>query len=541
MKKIRIIGLVMMLVMSFLSHAQLISIEHIETDHQNIEIGLVFDKTTEYKAFLLKAPNRLVIDFKNSLLLENIPTDSIAPVYIESIRMASRNKQDLRLVVDFKTGVEVEQYALIRDGSDERRLELSLSINKVLKKDSATASGNADLSLSHTSPVASSNDLDDLLSGWDISGKLSIEELGFFHNPLDSRQHNNYISGAFEPEIYREWDNGKQSFTFVPFYRYSQHDNKRTHFDIRELTWLLAENNWELRVGIRKVFWGVAEGLHLVNIINQTDLVENTDTEDKLGQPMINLALIRDWGTVDLFVLPGFRERTFPGVEGRLRTFPEVRVGDAVYEKHGVEKHLAFAARWSHVIGDWDLGLSHFYGTSREPVFNATISPTGSLHLIPYYQLINQTGLDLQLTYEDWIFKHEGIVRSGQGKTFYATSTGVEYTLFDLFRTGLDLGVVVEYMYDTRGEGNFLAPFQDDILTALRFAFNDEQSAEVLAGVMFDRTNNAKFYNIEASRRLGDSFKVEMEMRLYSGAPVKDPSYIFREDDHVRLDLSYHF
>ncbi|MCK5121644.1 MAG: AMIN domain-containing protein, partial [Methylococcales bacterium] len=108
MKKIRIIGLVMMLVMSFLSHAQLISIEHIETDHQNIEIGLVFDKTTEYKAFLLKAPNRLVIDFKNSLLLEKIPTDSIAPVYIESIRMASRNKQDLRLVFDFKTGVEVE-------------------------------------------------------------------------------------------------------------------------------------------------------------------------------------------------------------------------------------------------------------------------------------------------------------------------------------------------------------------------------------------------------------------------------------------------
>ena len=541
MKKIRIIGLVMMLVMSFLSHAQLISIEHIETDHQNIEIGLVFDKTTEYKAFLLKAPNRLVIDFKNSLLLEKIPTDSIAPVYIESIRMASRNKQDLRLVFDFKTGVEVERYALIRDGSDEKRLELSLSVNKVLKKDPVTASSNADLSPSNTSPVASSNDLNDLLSDWDISGKLSIEELGFFHNPLDSRQHNNYISGAFEPEVYREWDNGKQSFTFVPFYRYSQHDNKRTHFDIRELTWLLAENDWELRVGIRKVFWGVAEGLHLVNIINQTDLVENTDTEDKLGQPMINLALIRDWGTIDLFVLPGFRERTFPGVEGRLRTFPEVRVGDAVYEKHGVEKHLAFAARWSHVIGDWDLGLSHFYGTSREPVFNTVISPTGSLHLIPYYQLINQTGLDLQLTYEDWIFKHEGIVRSGQGKTFYATTTGVEYTLFDLFRTGLDLGVVVEYMYDTRGEGNFLAPFQDDILTALRFAFNDEQSAEVLAGVMFDRTNNTKFYNIEASRRLGDSFKVEMEMRLYSGAPVKDPSYIFREDDHVRLDLSYHF
>jgi len=229
-----------------------------------------------------------------------------------------------------------------------------------------------------------------LFSDWELSGKITVEELGFFHNKLDPQQHNNYLSAAFEPEIYKEWDNGKQSFIFIPFFRYSPHDNRRTHFDIRELTWLVVEQDWELRVGIRKVFWGVTEGSHLVDIINQTDLVENTDTEDKLGQPMINLALIRDWGTVDLFLLTGFRERTFPGVEGRLRTFPEMSVGDASYEKHGIEKQLAYAARWSHTLGDWDIGLSHFYGLSREPTLNHQLSPTGSIQLVPYYELINQ-------------------------------------------------------------------------------------------------------------------------------------------------------
>jgi len=380
-----------------------------------------------------------------------------------------------------------------------------------------------------------------LFSDWELSGQISIEELGFFHNKLDSRQHNNYISGAIEPELYREWDKGKQSFTFVPFFRVSQHDNRRTHFDIRELNWLFSAQDWELRVGIRKVFWGVTEGSHLVDIINQTDLVENIDTEDKLGQPMINLALIRDWGTVDLFLLTGFRERTFAGVEGRLRTFPEVSVGDAMYEKHGIEKHLSYAARWSHTLGDWDIGLSHFYGLGRDPTLNLQLSDTGASRLIPYYELINQTGLDLQFTYDNWILKHEGILRSGQGKTFYASASGIEYTLYNLFSSGLDVGLVVEYMYDTRGANNLAAPLQDDILTALRFALNDVQSTELLAGIFFDRKNKSNFLNIEASRRLGDSFKLEAEVRLFNDAPANDPAFIFRDEDHIRVNLSYHF
>jgi len=380
-----------------------------------------------------------------------------------------------------------------------------------------------------------------LFSNWELSGRVSFEDLAFFHNSLDSRQHNNYVSGAIEPELYKEWDNGKQSFTFVPFFRYSQHDSRRTHFDIRELTWLIAEQNWELRLGIRKEFWGVTEGAHLVDVINQTDLVENSDTEDKLGQPMINLALIQDWGTVDLFLLLGFRDRTYPGEEGRLRSFPEVSTSEARYEKSGIEKHLAYAARWSHTVGDWDIGLSNFYGMSRDPSFTIEKSAAGTQILVPYYELINQTGLDLQLTYESWILKHEAIVRAGQGSTFYAAASGVEYTLFDMFSSGLDLGFVVEYMYDSRGENHPSALLQNDFLAALRFAFNDVQSTEILAGMFVDVDNGSQFFNIEASRRLGESFKIETEIRLFNGAPKPDPAYILRNEGHIRVDLSYYF
>jgi hypothetical protein len=380
------------------------------------------------------------------------------------------------------------------------------------------------------------------LRDWDVSGYVGLENLAFFDDGLGSEQHNNYVSGVFKAEFYKEWDEGKQSFAFVPFYRLSQHDSRRSHFDIRELTWLKAEQSWEMRVGFRKVFWGVAEGLHLIDIINQTDMVENTDTEDKLGQPMINLALINDWGTVDLFVMPGFRERTFSGKEGRFRLVPEIAVGDALYDRSGLEKHMSYAARWSHYFDNLDVGISHFYGMGREPRFIPQFDTNGQIvKILPLYETINQTSLDLQVTDENWLWKLEAMVRSGMGKTFFAAVGGLEYTFFDIKETGLDLGLVFEYMYDTRGSNNFYAPFQDDFLTALRFGFNDAQSTEILAGVLFDRTSNTKFYNIEASRRIGDNWKIEAELRFFAGSPSYDSPYFLREDDHFRIELSYHF
>ncbi len=373
----------------------------------------------------------------------------------------------------------------------------------------------------------------------DISGYAGMENLGFFHNPIDSQQHNYYLSGSLEPEIYHEWDNGLQSIAFVPFYRLSQHDSRRTHFDIRELTWLKVADEWELRVGIRKEFWGVTESQHLVDIINQTDLVENSDTEDKLGQPMINLALIRDWGTIDLYLLTGFRERTFSGNEGRFRTIPEIDTGEERYEKHGIEKQLAYAIRWSHSIGDWDLGFSHFYGTSRDPSFLIETDNRGT-QLIPYYEMIHQTAVDIQMTKDSWLWKLESIVRSGQGKTYYAGTGGFEYTFYSIFESAVDVGVVAEYLYDSRG-GHAPVIFQDDFLAAIRLAFNDVQSTEILAGIILDRTSNTKFYNVEASRRFGDNWKAELEIRFFSSAPENDPAYILRDDDHLRFELRYYF
>lgn len=372
------------------------------------------------------------------------------------------------------------------------------------------------------------------------SGYADLEYRSFFHSPVDARQHGDNLSLAVQPELYYAWNNGRDSFTFVPFLRLDQHDDERTHFDIRELTWLTARDGWELRIGARKVFWGVTESQHLVDIINQTDLVENIDTEDKLGQPMVNFALIRDWGTLDFFALPYFRERTFPGPEGRLRMIPRVDPDGAIYESSREQEHIDFAVRWSHSPGDWDLGLSHFNGTSRDPRFTPGTRDDGEVVMFPIYDQIDQTGLDVQATKGAWLWKLEAISRSGQGPSFIASTAGFEYTLFGLFETATDLGLVMEYLYDDRPR-DIEAPFEDDVFAGVRLTLNDVQSTEALIGCIFDMNSSARLCNVEASRRVGDHWMVELEVRTFQELTEDDPLFSLRRDDYAQLGLSYYF
>lgn len=374
----------------------------------------------------------------------------------------------------------------------------------------------------------------------DWSGNVSAELRAFAHAGLSAEQHDMALSIAAQPEYHQRWDGDNQSFTFTPFARFDQYDAERTHADIRELTWLSASVTHEWRIGVRKVFWGVTESQHLVDIINQTDGVENPDGEDKLGQPMINLATIRAWGTVDVFALLGFRERTFPGAEGRLRPALPVATSQSQYESEREWRHVDAALRYRQTLGDWDIGLSYFSGTSRDPRLLPGQDVAGAPVLIPYYDLIEQVGIDAQATLGSWLWKLEGIHRSGQGASYYATTGGFEYTVSGAFATGMDLGFIAEYLYDERGS-DAPTPFQRDVMIGCRLAVNDEQSAEILFGTIIDTTDSTRLYNLEASRRLGSEWKLSAEARVYANVAPRDPVYSLRDDDYVQVELARYF
>lgn len=373
----------------------------------------------------------------------------------------------------------------------------------------------------------------------EASGKVTSELRAFSESGQFVHQsQNNNLSFSIEPDLFWQWNEGLDSLTFSPFFRVDQHDSERTHADIRELSWIHQGDNWELRSGIRKVFWGVTEFQHLVDVINQNDAVEDIDGEDKLGQPMINLSLVNTWGIVDLYVLPGFRERTYPGNNGRLRTELPVDTDQAEYEAGNDALHTDLAVRWSHSIGDFDIGTYFFRGTNRDPILKMGMKGS-EMVLIPYYEQMKQFGFDLQATLDSWLWKAEAIWRDTDSDTYWAAQVGFEYTFYGVKESNADLGVLLEYGWDQRGK-NATVIFQNDISIGARLALNDIASTELLAGVIYDLDYESTSFQVEASRRLGDKWKISLDGRFFSADDADQMSSMNR-DDHIQIGLERYF
>jgi hypothetical protein len=267
--------------------------------------------------------------------------------------------------------------------------------------------------------------------------------------------------------------------------------------------------------------------------------VEAIDGEEKLGQPMIHLSIPGDWGTGDLFIMPWFRERTVVGRPGRLRVNPPVAADRAIYENADGQHHLDLALRYSHTLGIMDFGIYYFTGTGREPTPLPGLDNQGQPAIIPFYQQINQPGIDLQLVAGEWLWKLEAIYRHGQGRAFFATTGGFEYTFVGVAGTAADVGIIGEFAYDERGE-QATTPFNNDIMAGLRLALNDAAGTEMLAGLSYDLDISSRIFSLEASRRLGDRWKIFLETYLFALHP-EDIVYSLRDDDYISLVVAYYF
>ena len=135
------------------------------------------------------------------------------------------------------------------------------------------------------------------LSGQELRGSAAVETRGFPQHPGFAEQRDATVSPSFviAPEILWDALDGGLQLTVEPFLRLDPQDG-RSHWDVREASALYIAEGWTLFAGAGRVFWGKAESRHLVDIVNQTDGVEDVDGEDKLGQPMVMLTLERSWG-----------------------------------------------------------------------------------------------------------------------------------------------------------------------------------------------------------------------------------------------------
>ena len=104
-------------------------IESLQIEQSSGKLRIVFDvsKSVKYKAFVLKSPNRVVIDFKNTSAAQRVfkfrASASSDP--IRAIRSGVQNGKDLRVVLDMKKPVGV--MSRLKKAKFGSRVELTLS------------------------------------------------------------------------------------------------------------------------------------------------------------------------------------------------------------------------------------------------------------------------------------------------------------------------------------------------------------------------------------------------------------------------------
>ena len=193
-----------------------------------------------------------------------------------------------------------------------------------------------------------------------------------------------------------------------------------------------------------------------------------------------------------------------------------------------------------------------------------------------YYEQQQQLGLEFQYLYEDWIFKLESTHQIVDTGNYSEAAVGFEFTFSDLSPWGQDIGVLVEYLWNDRGDvmlgqfsidadpafvnntdpsipaikdailgvstaGDLLSPMQNDIFFATRFALNDIAGTEFIAGIIVDLDDNTTSMTFEGSTRIGDDVRVTANVYFFNNVHKENPFKPIENDDLVELKAEWFF
>ena len=102
-----------------------------------------------------------------------------------------------------------------------------------------------------------------------------------------------------------------------------------------------------------------------------------------------------------------------------------------------------------------------------------------------------------------------------------------------------DVGVLLELQFDGRDDAEPVTLADNDVFAGIRLALNDTQDTGVLAGIGYD-LDPSETYVVEADRRLGDDYVLELRARFFYADPA-DTSFAIENDDYLQLQLSRYF
>lgn len=374
-----------------------------------------------------------------------------------------------------------------------------------------------------------------------------------YYYPLEGTPPQNHGSAALTSQLELQSTLGKRwSARITPFVRLDTSDSQRSIFDLREAELDYAYGRLRLSAGVRRLSWSVAESVNIVphqvvDIVNQRDLAGDPAGQEKLGAAMAMVSYQGESTLVQAYLLPWFRPRRFGSIEAREHPFRgTIDLNDDVRYVSGAERHRPGAAlRLEQSFDAANLALIQYRGYAPQPVLEPDFVTGRSTQL---YYLIDMSALTLQATYGKWLLKTETAyfnTRSNPERFtqipagYWATVSGVEYTFVRALGDS-DLGVIAEWMHDSRGDGPVGTQFQNDVFAGLRWVPNDQADSQLLGGIARDLDQRATIFQLQYKRRIGKQIEAEAVGRAFSAAAT-NALRALEDDSVVLLRLRYFF
>jgi hypothetical protein len=338
----------------------------------------------------------------------------------------------------------------------------------------------------------------------------------------------------------------------TPFVRLDAVDSHRNIFDLRDAEVIYSESAWRFALGMRRVSWSVTEAVNIVpfqvvDILNQRDLAGDPAGQEKMGEAMITVSHRGENTLVELYLLPWFRARRFPSAQAREQPFQgAVDLGDGEEYVSGAHQHrLGAAARFERSFDAANVAFVEYRGYAPQPL----ITPDFATHrATELYYLVNMSAITVQASLGKWLLKTETAYYdtglnparfNGIPGNYWATVSGFEYTFVRAFGES-DLGVIAEWMHDSRGIGPAGTPFPNDLFFGLRWVLNDQADSQLLGGVMRDLDRRAAVLELQYHRRIGTRLQLELILRGYD-AEKASPLSALTNDELLQVGLHYFF
>ncbi|MDA9989762.1 hypothetical protein N9E48_03000 [Paracoccaceae bacterium] len=314
--------------------------------------------------------------------------------------------------------------------------------------------------------------------------------------------------------------------------RIDDQDSGRRILEARQAYITTEIGGVEIYIGNRQEFWGKAESINIVDVVNQEDAAADQGGAGKLGAPSVSIERYANYGDLQFWYMPNFRELTFNDADAH--PSGELPVKAARYQRSLGRNADDFAFRFSTVVNDWDLAGSLFYGTARKPILSVVDMGTA---LQPYYAEQRSVGLEAQYTGDATLLKWESLHGKQDGKDFFAAVAGLEYTLYGVLDQVWDLGLIAEAQYDERPQ----VAAERFYVAGLRLTLNDAKDSSLLLLTSQDEAKDQSLISFDASQRINSWSSIDVGAKFFD---AKTPSSVFGfldDDDTISVKLNMFF